>query len=98
MRDIPQTRLAAHSNTTEIKELRFGAGFLVRGAGERVPVVERFWQAEDVDEPGGAEDDGGDPVAPTPAGVFGGYAADDGGEMGAVGYAGGWLARRRKGG
>ena len=57
-------------------------------ASQVISVVERFGEAEEVDEPGYAKDDGRYEVAPSPPDVEGDVPADDGGEVGAVGNAG----------
>ena len=87
VRDISKAEAALDVHAREGEELEPGAGGLQGASGEGVPVVERLGQAEEIEEPVGGDDDGGDPVAPSPADVFGREAAGDGGDVGAVCYA-----------
>ena len=84
MRDVPEAETALDMDAGEVEELQPGAAGLESSPRLRVPVVERFGQAEEVDQPIGGDDDGGDPVAPPPPNVFGGKAAGYSSHVGAV--------------
>ena len=71
----------------EGEQLKPGAAGLEGSPGQRVPVVERLGQAEEVDQPVDGDDDGWDPVAPPPSNVFGSEAAGYGSDVRAVCYA-----------
>ena len=72
MSEIPklETSAAVHRAEGEVRKPRL-MGRLEAGASEIVAVVEGFGEAEQVDEPGYAENDGRYEIAPSPPDVEG---------------------------
>lgn len=84
--EVPEMEASGSGGVDECEEFFPRACMFVGMPGDGVAVVKCFREAEEHDEPGDAEDDAGNPVAPAPAKVFGDEAAYYGGEMSAVGY------------